>query len=33
MSQIQVSLPNEPKKHIESLIAVLNEKLNIKSII
>ena len=33
MSQIQISLPNEPKKHIESLITALNEKLNIKSIV
>lgn len=33
MSQIQISLPNEPKRHTESLIAAINEKLNIKSII
>jgi len=33
MSQIQISLPNEPKSHSESLIKALNEKLNIKNII
>ncbi len=33
MSQIQISLPNEPKRHTESLITAINEKLNIKSII
>jgi len=33
MSQIQISLPNEPKSHTESLIKALNEKLNIKNMI
>jgi len=33
MSQIQISLPNEPKRHTESLITAINEQLNIKSII
>ena len=33
MSQIQISLPNEPKSHSELLIKALNEKLNIKNII
>ena len=33
MSQIQISLPNEPKGHTENLITAINEKLNIKSII
>jgi len=33
MSQIQISLPNEPKSRIESLIKALNEKLNFKNMI
>ena len=33
MSQIQISLPNEPKTIIESLITALNEKLKIKNMI
>ncbi len=33
MSQIQISLPNEPKKNTESIITALNEKINIKSMI
>ena len=33
MSQIQISLPNEPKSYTESIITALNEKLNIKSMI
>ncbi len=33
MSQIQISLPNEPKENKESVITTLNEKLKIKSII
>ncbi len=33
MSQIQISLPNEPKRHTETLISALNEKLHIKSMI
>jgi uncharacterized hydrophobic protein (TIGR00271 family) len=33
MRQIQISLPNEPKKHTESLITAINEKLNIKNVV
>ncbi len=33
MSQIQISLPNEPKKHTELLISAINEKLDIKNMI
>jgi len=33
MSQIQISLPNEPKKHTEILISAINEKLDIKNMI
>ncbi|MGB5910863.1 MAG: TIGR00341 family protein [Promethearchaeia archaeon] len=33
MSQIQISLPNEPKTLTESLITALNERLNIKNMI
>jgi uncharacterized hydrophobic protein (TIGR00341 family) len=32
MSQIQISLPNEPKNLTESLITALNERLNIKNV-